>query len=146
MKATQKEFKLQEGIVDQAMMTMDTKIKEINKDLEHHIGLYRQEQQSVAQKRDILNVYTEFKNYTSLEDLKKFRNELNPVINESHALLTSFRTEFETIKEIVRRFDEVISGKANKFAIVELRHEFEEKFIKADRHNEMVKGCEEIIK
>jgi len=59
--------------------------------------------------------------------------------------MNNFKAEFEVIQEIVRRFDEVISGKANKFAMIELRHEIEEHFVRQDRFNEITKGCQDII-
>jgi len=59
--------------------------------------------------------------------------------------MNNFKAEFEVIQEIVRRFDEVISGKANKFAMIELRHEIEENFVRQDRFNEITKDCQDII-
>lgn len=98
---------------------------------------HQDEMKGFATKRDVMKIYSDMKAYTSQDDLNKFKNEITPIANEAVAMLQSNKTESQMVREIIRRFDEVISDKASKHSISELRKELEANFARVTRLQEL---------
>ena len=99
----------------------------------NHISQQKEVVKSLATKWDVQRVFDNFKSYPSHADLDKFREEIKPIAEEAVQLLNNNKSESQTFREIIRRFDEVLSDKASKHTIVELRKELESSYVKIAR-------------
>ncbi len=70
-----------------------------------------------------------FVNYCSFELMDNFKEELRPLIQDAQKNLHRYNKENAEIKEIVARFDAVLTDKVNKFTIVSLKKEFQETYL-----------------
>ena len=71
-------------------------------------------------KKDIKKVYDKMEEKSNLADFKAFKDDIQPLVDGSTRKLHNFIKEHAQMKEMIRRFDEVISEKVNKFALLEL--------------------------
>ena len=61
------------------------------------------------------------KRFALYEDLKKLNEKVFPVLSEYQKTMYEFQTEHMQMKEIIRRYDETFTTKANKTDIYKLR-------------------------
>ena len=73
-------------------------------------------------KDDIERVYKRFTECASYEELAKHKTEIEPLVRLCRKSQNDFSTEHQQMKEMIRRFDECISEKSNKVAVIELEH------------------------
>ena len=58
------------------------------------------------------------------------------MIESSQSLLSSFVKEHSQMKEMIRQFDEIISDKVNKFALLSLEEKIKDSYLKKSQfHN-----------
>ena len=101
---------------------MDTKIHKIAAEQEETI-------QSLVTKSDIQLVKEKFYDYAKLTDLKALKDEITPLVTTCRHSLDLFTTEHAQMKEMIRRFDECLSEKANKMSLIELEHRINDNFL-----------------
>jgi hypothetical protein len=65
-------------------------------------------------------VWEEFKKYSSYDDLKDLYNKVMPTLKNYEQKMMVMGNEYEQSKEMIRRYDEILSEKANKMAIIEV--------------------------
>ena len=58
--------------------------------------------------------------YAKVEQLRELRREVIPAVKEFRKQMQGYSNGYEQMKEMVRRFDEVLSEKASKMAVNEL--------------------------
>lgn len=58
--------------------------------------------------------------YAKVEQLRELRREVIPAVKEFREQMQGYSNGYEQMKEMVRRFDEVLSEKASKMAVNEL--------------------------
>ncbi|CAI2383375.1 unnamed protein product [Moneuplotes crassus] len=73
---------------------------------------------------------------------KKIRTEIVPRIRSCEDDLLKFLTQLEQNKEIIRRFDEIMSTKANKVSLDPIKHQVDQ-CLKASMFNENLKQFED---
>ena len=64
----------------------------------------------------------------SKEEVTELRNHVSSNIARFSKDNTRFSSEFDTHLEIIRRYDEVISNKASKHAVIELKTHISDKY------------------
>ena len=85
--------------------------------------------QSLVTKADIARVLTRFDDYATTTELSMFTGKINPLVKECRESLDLFVNEHAQMKEMIRRFDECISEKANKMSLVELERRIGDNFL-----------------
>ena len=75
---------------------------------------------SLVTKDDIERVYKRFSEFASYAELDKHKKEIEPMVKLCRSTQDKFVFEHEQMKEMIRRFDECISEKANKMSLIEL--------------------------
>ncbi len=71
-------------------------------------------------KLDLQKVWEQFNKYAMYQDLKDLYNKVLPPLSTFEAKMDEMSASYEQSKEMIRRYDEVISDKANKTAIKEI--------------------------
>ena len=69
---------------------------------------------------------------------------MKPIIIDCRENLSKYTDDNENIRTCVRRFDEVISEKVNKFTITELRKEFMDNYLRAEQLTAFTANIESI--
>ena len=69
-------------------------------------------------------IRSKFDNYCSYSHLKDLYNKVIPSIQGFEGNIKEFNLEMEQHKEMIQRFDEVLSSKASKFSIDKIQDEF----------------------
>jgi hypothetical protein len=82
-----------------------------------------------------LKIWDEFKNYALYQDLKDLYAKVLPPLSTFESKMTEMSLGYEQSKEIIIRYDEILSEKANKTAIKEL-YENMRNYIKVDKFKE----------
>ena len=72
---------------------------------------------------DKLRIYVD--KLATKQELGVVRNEVLPVIGQYRVEMDKFRDSHQQMKEMIRRFDEVLSEKASKVALIELEKEID---------------------
>lgn len=75
------------------------------------INLEKQTKDSVSK------IWNNFKNCIEYSHLQSHKDVIDPIVEECHTLIKEFQRDIEYNKQIIRRFDEVLLEKANKFDI-----------------------------
>ena len=101
----------------------DVKIRKITKESQEKLSL-------LVTKEDIERVYRRFNDFAEKQDLVKHQNDIKPMVERCKESQAKFVYEHMQMKEMIRRFDEVLGEKANKMAITELEHRIGEGFLK----------------
>jgi len=81
-------------------------------------------------KEDIQRVYKRFDGCASEKELVRHKALIEPMVKSMCLDNNLFKVEHQQMKEMIRRFDECISDKANKMSLVELEHRIGENFLK----------------
>jgi hypothetical protein len=82
-----------------------------------------------------MKIWDEFKNYALYQDLKDLYAKVLPPLSTFESKMTEMSLGYEQSKEIIIRYDEILSEKANKTAIKEL-YENMRNYIKVDKFKE----------
>ena len=62
-------------------------------------------------------------------------DQVKPILDESRQLLNGYRLDNQNVKEIVKRFDEVLLEKASKFSVENLTDQLETKYLLKEDFN-----------
>jgi hypothetical protein len=93
---------------------------EMQKDFDMRLIDYTQQIQDKATVQDITTLRGEMQSFATLTGLRELRREVVPDVKNMIIKVNSYQEENEQMKEMIRRFDEVISDKASKMALKEL--------------------------
>ncbi len=106
---------------------------EMQKDFDMRLIDYTQQIQDKATVQDITTLRGEMQSFATLTGLRELRREVVPDVKNMIIKVNGYQEENEQMKEMIRRFDEVISDKASKMALKELQYDFDGKFVQV-RH------------
>ena len=84
---------------------------------------------SLVTKTDIERVYRRFEEFASYKHLESFKKEVQPLVTKCNKDNEKFCFEHQQMREMIRRFDECISEKANKMSLMELEQKIGENFL-----------------
>jgi len=84
---------------------------------------------SFVTKPDIARLYERFKEFVCFGDFDKFKEEIRPSVEGVRKDQEVFGFEHRQMKEMIRRFDELLADKANKMSLTELEHKIGEQFL-----------------
>lgn len=80
-------------------------------------------------------------------EMRQLENRMAPLIQESQSTLERNKTEQQAIRELVVRFDEIISTKINREALNDLEHSLALRFISEfqlnQKYSELIKSITE---
>lgn len=62
--------------------------------------------------------------------MREVRREILPELRNMGVKIMNYQAENEQMKEMIRRFDEVLSEKASKSALSELEYSVDQSFVK----------------
>jgi len=68
--------------------------------------------------------------YAKVKDVVRLEKQFLPALQDVESKLVQFRVDAEIHNQIIRRYDEVISEKANKWNLREMREEMDKNFSK----------------
>lgn len=74
-------------------------------------------------------VWDQFSKYALYQDLKDLYNKVLPPLSTFESKMDEMSDSYEQSKEMIRRYDEIMSDKANKTAIKEI-YEYMRHFVK----------------
>ena len=89
-----------------------------------------------ADKTELARVQDQFKNYALYQDLKDLYGKVLSPLATFEAKMEEMGDSYEQSKEMIRRYDEVMSDKASKTAIKEI-YELMRHFVKMDKIKEV---------
>ena len=89
-------------------------------------------------------MYKRFKEFASYEELAKHKNEIEPLVRLCRKGQNEFSTEHQQMKEMIRRFDECISEKANKVGMIELEHRIADLYLPKKSWDQLQDKFEEL--
>ena len=69
-------------------------------------------------------------NFATINQQFHLRKEIMPIVNNFKKIINEFTNENEQMKEMIRRFDEVLSEKASKISINEMHVFMENNYVK----------------
>jgi hypothetical protein len=82
-----------------------------------------------------VKVWEQFEKYALYQDLRDLYAKVLPPLSTFEAKMDAMQVGYDQSKEMIRRYDEIISDKANKTAIKEI-YELMRHFIKMDKLKE----------
>ncbi|CDW75242.1 UNKNOWN [Stylonychia lemnae] len=88
-----------------------------------------------AHQSEIQKLWENFPNYCSYQDLKDLYSKVLPPLAHFEEKMDRMNQGYEQSKEMIRRYDEIISDKANKVAINEIYQYVNETFVKQNPYN-----------
>ncbi len=106
-------------------------------------GLYREYQDETTQilarkteKTELQAVQDQFKNYALYQDLKDLYGKVLPPLSTFEAKMEEMGDSYEQSKEMIRRYDEIMSEKASKSTIKEI-YEVMRNFVRHEKIKEV---------
>jgi hypothetical protein len=87
-------------------------------------------------KSEMLKVWNQFKSYALYQDLKDLYAKVLPPLSTFEEKMDEMSASYEQSKEVIRRYDEIISDKASKTSIKEL-YEYVRRFIETKKVTEI---------
>ena len=81
-----------------------------------------------AERRDLLQIKNDLKNFCEYKDLKELYSKVMPPLQQMGEDLATLETNMNHNREIIRRFDEVLLDKASKVAVQEV-YEYVARFL-----------------
>ena len=88
-----------------------------------------------SDKSEMGKVWEQFKSYALYQDLKDLYGKVIPPLSAFETKMNEMCSGYEQSREMIRRYDEIISEKANKTAVKEV-YEIMRNFIKIDKLKE----------
>jgi len=92
---------------------------------------------NLVTKKDIQRIIKRFDDYASYEEIQKFRDDMKPIMDDCQDKLLMYNTQNAQMREAIVRFDEILSEKVNKFALVEFRQEISQSYLKSAQVDEL---------
>lgn len=75
-------------------------------------------------------VKLDMQKYATLNGLRELEKKVVPLTNQMYDRVMEYAASNEQMREMIRRFDEVLSDKAAKSALSQLEYEIEQAFVK----------------
>lgn len=79
---------------------------------------------------DIALIRQDLQQYATHNAVRELRRELLPEVRQMKVKVLGYQQENDQMKEMIRRFDEVLSDKASKSQVAQVQYEAEESFVK----------------
>ena len=74
-------------------------------------------------------IYKKFPQFASHEELKKHKDRVEPLCKTTIAEQNKFKLEHTQMKEMIRRFDELLADKTNKISLIELEERVSKNYL-----------------
>lgn len=94
-------------------------------------------------KGDMVRLANRFKEFARVDEITEFRLEMTPLIDSCEQKLAGYTNDNENMREMIRRFDEVISDKVNKMSLLTLEKKIGEKFVRIRSWDDLRKNMED---
>ena len=101
---------------------------------------------NLVTKTDIQRIYDRFENYASFTEMNKFKQEVLPIATKCEKELAKYQLQNAQMKEMIRRFDELISDKVNKYTHKKLEDHVTATYLEKSRWEPIEREFEEIRK
>eukprot|EP00347_Sterkiella_histriomuscorum_P007153 403350064 len=79
---------------------------------------------------DLERIKQSLDRFSTVTEFNTLKNDVLPVIRSFKLDIDGFKESNEQIKEMIRRFDEVLSEKASKVSILEFEHQIEKEYVR----------------
>ena len=106
-------------------------IKNALKTVQHNtefLGKLRLELESKAQKDIVDGIQENMQNYCRYDEMKALYNKVLPKLAQFDKLISKYDKDHKQQKDIIKRYDEVMSQKANKLNLIEIEKKAYEKY------------------
>ena len=84
---------------------------------------------TLVTKTDFEKLYSRFNDYASYQDFKLFKQKVEPLVDKCEKDLFKYEKHNTQMREMIRRFDELISDKVNKYTHKKLEEYVDQTFL-----------------
>ena len=84
---------------------------------------------TLVTKTDFEKLYSRFNDYASYQDFKLFKQKVEPLVDKCEKDLFKYEKHNTQMREMIRRFDELISDKVNKYTHKKLEEYVDDTFL-----------------
>ncbi|CDW71850.1 UNKNOWN [Stylonychia lemnae] len=125
------------------------KIKDEHSDFRKHfskqeleINVLKKTLENKVNEEVVVHLREELDQFVLEDDFNKLENKVIPKILEFQSKINDYTEQAETHNEIIRRYDEILSEKASRWALTELRNEIIGNYAKTSQTNEYQKAID----
>ena len=119
---------LKEGL-NQNRDAVNRSIKAIREEFDKQAEENNKLMVNLVSRSDFEKIYSRFSEYASFEDFEKFRLKVDPMVSRCENDLMKYEKNNTQMREMIRRFDELISDKVNKYTFKKLEEYVDETFL-----------------